>query len=61
MKKYMLLATFTDDGELYTATGFYDNMNSVETARMDYTCGVGADCSVYEFNEKLGHYEFLYA
>ena len=44
-----------------TVTWFYDDTNSVDTALIDRTCGLGADCSVYEFNEKLGYYEFLYA
>lgn len=61
MKKYMLLATFTDEGELYTVTEFYDDMNSVETARMYFIRWVGAQCDVYEFNSEHGHYEFLYA
>ena len=39
---------------------FLNSLNEAEDYRMNVVCGLGASAQVYELNEEMGIYEFLY-
>lgn len=57
MPKYMVITK--GDGEVWAA--FFDSITEAEDYKMDGECGMGFYAEVYERDEELGEYQFLYS